>query len=82
LPSGLSFVAKGSDPRCKASGQVVTCIEPQSFTQTQYFLLRTKVGDDVGPAGANVSLWNSATVSTVSGTPGTSGVVVVTVNGP
>jgi hypothetical protein len=66
LPPGLTFVPFGSDPRCSAAGQLVTCQEPGRLPPgaTMAFYVSTIVASNLASSSQIVELDNRATVST------------------
>ncbi len=59
LPTGLTFTPSGSDPRCSAAGQVVTCVIPTLGIATEDVVINSTVDGEVVAA----SVTNSATVT-------------------
>jgi len=66
LPPELTFVAAGSDARCAAVGQVVTCTDagPILHHGSVSFVVVAQLDPAVGASGRNVQVANTATVAT------------------
>lgn len=86
LPAGLTFVQAGSDPRCSAVAQVVTCIvagpiQPNDFV---FLDIATQVGANVAAPNQSVDLNNVLAVSTPNDSDPSDDVAgaFVTVQGP
>lgn len=86
LNTGLTFVSAGSDPRCSAAGQVVTCVSPGILAggASDAFDVAVQVAGNAAPVGGVVSIPNTAVVATLHDTEpadNTSNVVMLTVVG-
>lgn len=82
LDSRLIFDAQGSDPRCSAQGQLVSCAVgnlPGGSSTT--FSVDTLVRNDAAPVGGSISIANVATVSAANA-PSRTSTATVYVQGP
>lgn len=66
LHPALTFLPGGSDPRCAAAGQVVTCVAspPLATGLTETFDLSVQVAAGAAPVGGSIQIPNTATGST------------------
>lgn len=67
LPAGLTFVSNGSDPRCTATGQAVTCdLGTVKVGVDETLVIKTSIGADVS---AGTSIENTASIQTAATDP-------------
>lgn len=86
LPAQLTFIAAGSDPRCSAAGQIVSCIVtgPIGVNQSESPEINAQVGAGAAGAGQSIQTGNVLVVSVAndSDTIDDGAVLPLTINGP